>query len=233
MAFVMNNRQELILDIIIKEYIETAAPVSSNFLVEKYQLDISSATVRNEMAELENNGYIMQPHTSAGRIPTVIAYQWFVDKIEPKKIPAKLADKLCFDSLSDETALKNLAKNLAEASGLAVFWAFHRHNLFYTGVSNFLSQPEFAQNNLIYDMAVIIDKLDEIINDSFDDFNYGPAIKLGADCLFGPFTASTVTKYKLGDHIGVFGIIGPLRQDYEKNWQLTNYIYEKISSLQN
>jgi len=226
----MNERQELILDIIIREYVETAMPVSSNFLVEKYKLDISSATVRNVMAELENDGLIMQPHTSAGRIPTELAYHWFVNKLEPKKIPSRLADKITIAIDLDEIALKNLAKNLAELSGLAVFCAFHRHNLYYTGISNLLSQPEFSQTKLVYDMSVIIDKLDEIINDSFDSFDFGPRITLGENCLFGPFTAGITTKYKLGNNVGVFGIIGPLRQDYEKNWQLINHIYEKITN---
>ena len=78
-------------------------------------------------------------------------------------------------------------------------------------------------------MSAIIDRLDEIINDSFEQFDYGAKISLGQDCLFGSFTASVVTKYKLGANVGVIGIIGPLRQDYEKNWQLINYLYEKIS----
>lgn len=225
----MNERQELILNIIIKEYIETAVPISSNLLVEKYKLDISSATVRNEMAELEASGYIMQPHTSSGRIPTEQAYLWFVEKLAPKKISSGLAAKISLAEELDELALKNLAKNLAELSGLAVFCAFHRHNLYYTGVSNLLSQPEFGQSKLVYDMSVIIDRLDEIINDSFEQFDYGAKISLGQDCLFGSFTASVTTKYKLGANVGVIGIIGPLRQDYEKNWQLINYLYEKIS----
>lgn len=225
----MNERQELILSIIIREYIETALPISSSLLVEKYKLDISSATVRNEMADLEANGYIMQPHTSSGRIPTEQAYLWFVEKLSPKKISSGLAAKIIIEEALDELALKNLAKNLAELSGLAVFCAFHRHNLYYTGVSNLLSQPEFGQSKLVYDMSVIIDRLDEIINDSFEEFDYGAKISLGQDCLFGSFTASVVTKYKLGANVGVIGIIGPLRQDYEKNWQLINYLYEKIS----
>ena len=225
----MNERQELILNIIIKEYIETAVPISSSLLVEKYKLDISSATVRNEMAELEASGYIMQPHTSSGRIPTEQAYLWFVERLAPKKISSGLAAKISLAEELDELALKNLAKNLAELSGLAVFCAFHRHNLYYTGVSNLLSQAEFTQSKLVYDMSVIIDRLDEIINDSFEQFDYGAKISLGQDCLFGSFTASVVTKYKLGANVGVIGIIGPLRQDYEKNWQLINYLYEKIS----
>jgi transcriptional regulator of heat shock response len=229
MAFVMNERQELILKIIVEEYIETAAPVSSSFLVEKYKLDISSATVRNEMAELELAGYIMQPHTSSGRIPTEQAYLWFVENLAPKKISNALASKLVVPEIWDELSLKALAKNLADISGLAVFCAFHRHNLYYTGISNLLSQPEFTQSKLVYDMSVIIDRLDDIINEAFDEFVEGPKISLGQDCLFGSFTASVTSKYRLKDHVGILGIIGPLRQDYEKNWQLINHLYEQIS----
>jgi heat-inducible transcriptional repressor len=206
-------------------------PVSSSLLVERHGLDISSATVRNEMAELELAGYIMQPHTSSGRIPTEQAYLWFVENLAPKKISSTTAQKLSVPQIWDEQSLKGLAKSLAEISGLAVFCAFHRHNLYYTGISNLLSQPEFGQTKLVYDMSVVIDRLDEIINEAFDEFVDGPRISIGQDCLFGSFTASVCSKYRLKDNVGVLGIIGPLRQDYEKNWQLINHVYEQISKV--
>ncbi|MBU4256930.1 DeoR family transcriptional regulator [Patescibacteria group bacterium] len=74
----MEKRKQLILYTIIKEHIKTGAPVGSGVLVDKYKLDISPATVRNEMAELENEGLITQPHTSAGRVPTEKAYSLFI-----------------------------------------------------------------------------------------------------------------------------------------------------------
>ena len=82
----MDIRQELILKTIIKEHVRTGAPVGSSFLVDKYKLDISAATVRNEMADLEEDGYIIQPHTSAGRVPTEKAYELYLETIEPKKL---------------------------------------------------------------------------------------------------------------------------------------------------
>src|SRR3989339_90566 len=82
----MDKRKELILKTIIKEYIRTALPIGSEGLVEKYNLDISSATVRNEMAGLEEAGYIAQPHTSAGRIPTEKAYNFYLENLSEKKL---------------------------------------------------------------------------------------------------------------------------------------------------
>ncbi len=77
----MNDRKKEILKAIIEEYIQTAEPVSSNAIVQKYNLDYSSATVRNEMAELEKNGYLDKPHTSAGRIPSAKGYRYYVDEL--------------------------------------------------------------------------------------------------------------------------------------------------------
>ena len=75
----LDTRKKAILFVAVQEYILTAEPVSSQRLVEKYQLGVSSATVRNELALLEDLGYLRQPHTSAGRIPTDIGYRFYVD----------------------------------------------------------------------------------------------------------------------------------------------------------
>jgi heat-inducible transcriptional repressor len=77
----LTERQETILSLIVREYIDSATPVSSKALVEKYPLGISSATVRNEMAALTEKGYLRQPHTSAGREPTEASYRYFVQRL--------------------------------------------------------------------------------------------------------------------------------------------------------
>ncbi|MCU0511052.1 MAG: heat-inducible transcriptional repressor HrcA [Anaerolineae bacterium] len=74
----LTRRQQDLLALIVRTYTENPRPVSSQTLIEKHELDISSATVRNEMVRLEEMGYIVQPHTSAGRIPTTLGYRYFV-----------------------------------------------------------------------------------------------------------------------------------------------------------
>lgn len=77
----LSERQKLILALVIRDYIEAAQPVGSNHLVETYGLRMSSATVRNEMVALTEMGYLRQPHTSAGRVPTEEGYRYFVRQL--------------------------------------------------------------------------------------------------------------------------------------------------------
>lgn len=99
----LDERKKEILQAVIDEYINTAEPVSSATLVKKYGLDYSSATVRNELAELENIGYLDKPHTSAGRVPSEKGYRFYVDELlneedisieEIKYIQSKLSTKV-------------------------------------------------------------------------------------------------------------------------------------------
>ena len=97
----LDNRKEKILKSLIDEYIETADPVSSAGLISKYPLNISSATVRNEMLELEKMGYLEKPYSSSGRVPSKMGYRYYVDK-------------LIFDEKLSSSDLKLIRKNLGQ-----------------------------------------------------------------------------------------------------------------------
>lgn len=99
----MDERKKKILQAVIDEYVNTAEPVSSSALVEKYNLKYSSATVRNELADLEKNGYLDKTHTSSGRVPSEKGYRFYVDELvkdddisleEMKYIQSKLDSKV-------------------------------------------------------------------------------------------------------------------------------------------
>ena len=81
MITVLTERQKKILQLVIDDYIETAEPVGSRTIARKYNLGISPATIRNEMSDLELLGFLEQPHTSAGRIPSAAAYRLYVDSL--------------------------------------------------------------------------------------------------------------------------------------------------------
>jgi heat-inducible transcriptional repressor len=84
----LTERQQNILRLIVQEYIKTAAPVGSKTIATEYNLGVSAATVRNEMAQLEELGYLSHPHTSAGRVPTELGYRYFVEKLmEQTELP--------------------------------------------------------------------------------------------------------------------------------------------------
>jgi heat-inducible transcriptional repressor len=99
----LGKRKAYILATVVYEYIATAEPVGSQSLTQKYNLGISSATVRNEMAELEAGGYLVQPHTSAGRIPSDAGYRTYVDRLmEPEELPEEERRRI-HDELGDAT----------------------------------------------------------------------------------------------------------------------------------
>ncbi len=77
----LDDRKKQVLQAIIEEYINTAEPVSSNSILQKYDLDCSSATIRNDMAELEKIGFLDKPHTSSGRVPSAKGYRFYVDEL--------------------------------------------------------------------------------------------------------------------------------------------------------
>ena len=225
----ISERQEKILLALIKEYVKTAQPLSSSFLVEKYNLGISSATARNDMAELEEGGYIFQPHTSAGRIPTDKAYTYYVENyLLNKEGDFKASKSLADLKFSSEDDFKKTAKAIAEISKNAVFWAFHKNDLYYTGVSNLFIQPEFKASEVVCDISVIIDRMEEIIAGIFDGLKMGEQVFIGPNNPFGNFLSSVVLKYNREGKTGVIGLLGPMRMDYERNLDLIRFLKSKL-----
>ncbi|MBI5708076.1 MAG: heat-inducible transcription repressor HrcA [Armatimonadetes bacterium] len=84
----LQPRQRILLRAVILEYIDTAEPIASEQLVHRFDLGVSSATVRNEMAEMAHRGFLEQPHTSAGRIPSDLGYRYFVDRLIQSSAPS-------------------------------------------------------------------------------------------------------------------------------------------------
>lgn len=232
----MDKRKQTILNTIIKEHIKTGMPVGSGVIVEKYKLDISPATARNEMADLEELGYIIQPHTSAGRVPTEKAYKFYLENSVlgrengcRKKIKIDMGGLGKVLEEKNEKTFKESAKLISEFTGNAVFWAFHRNNLYYTGISKLFSQPEFSHMEMVHDISAIIDHIDEIIDKIFEKINYGVNVLIGRENPFGDLCSTILVKYKHEDRIGVFGILGPMRMNYEKNLALVEFINNKLS----
>src|SRR3989344_6748217 len=119
----MTERQQQLLQKIIKDFVQTAQPVSSKSLENSGFLGVSSATIRGEMNELERAGYLEQPHTSAGRVPTDKAYRYYVDKVvkkEPLDITTrdkkKIAETISETPQEPRAVNRSIAEVLSELS---------------------------------------------------------------------------------------------------------------------
>ncbi len=225
----MNQRQAKLLKDIVENHIEQAQPVGSKLLAGRFQL--SSATIRNEMAELEKEGFIYQPHTSAGRVPTEKGYKYYLenfldtDKVLPKRI-SDFLDRFRGEA-EGELLVKRLAKALAKISKNAVIVGFGPWDVYYTGLSNLFAQPEFSEVDLVREFSQIVDHLDEVMADIFAQVE-GLHIYVGSDNPFGSYCSLVINEFFARQDRGVIGILGPMRMDYQKNYSLLNYIRQLI-----
>ncbi len=160
----LDERKRTILFAIIKTYLETGEPVGSRTISKFTNLNLSSATIRNEMSDLEEMGYIIQPHTSAGRIPSDKGYRFYVDQLmadkerevdEMKEILIEKADKM-------EQMLKTAARSLAVNTNYATMISapqIHRNKL------KFIQLSRMDQNKIV---AVIVVEGNIIKNEIID-----------------------------------------------------------------
>lgn len=217
----MQERKEQLLKLIIENYIETAEPVGSQFLIEEAGLEMSGATVRNEMRELEEAGYLMHPHTSAGRIPTEAGYRYYIEQFlhEPKP---KKAEMTRLKSASKRDGLKGMGKEIADMTENAVIIVMSPDSVYYTGISYLFTQPEFHNYAQAVLMSQMFDDCEEHIEDLYalagDDrvqALIGTENPLGTSC--GAIVAR-LSKREL------VVMIGPLRMDYELGMRIAKTI---------
>lgn len=224
----MDSRKHNLLKAIVEEYIKTAAPVGSTLIAEKYFPDLSSATIRNEMAQLEDEGMIFQPHTSAGRMPTSAGLKEYASELGGD-LDDGIAD-LWNEKVDSREDLKSLAKSVAESSGDAVIVAFGPLDVYYTGLSNLFSQPEFNNFKLVCSMSQVIDGLDKAIAKHFHQIDKEIKILIGEDNPFGDMASTVMFKTSFNSSEIVMGILGLLRMDYKKNISLAKQANKLINN---
>jgi transcriptional regulator of heat shock response len=217
----MDDRRQRILRAIIEEYVRTAEPVGSKYLCENCGFDVSSATVRNEMMVLEDEGYLRSPHASAGRVPTEKAYEFYLRNFVPSKHANRGGAKLrqsMVGAFDGEDALRSLAKKLVDLSGETAIVAFDPRRSFYTGVANLFQKPEFRDLEVLRNLSSIVDRFDDVAGEIFDSISSEPQVMIGKENPFGEDMAAILVKYQLPNKVtGFLGLLGPLRMDYEKN----------------
>lgn len=219
---------------IIEEYTQTANAVGSKILVEKYKIDASSATIRNDMAHLEKEGYLHQPHISAGRIPTDKGYRYFVeslmkDKELTKKEQMRLQEELLKLKAKNTRLSRTTAKLLSGISGnLAVSGVLEEGDFYDFGMSELLEQPEFKELDEVCKLAETLDYVDEMFEKIIRDIPEGETrIFIGEENPVKEISGCSmiVSPYKLkSGEKGVLALIGPKRMKYAKNKSLIEYV---------
>jgi heat-inducible transcriptional repressor len=221
---VITERQQEILNKIVEEYINSAEPVSSQLLEKKYDFGICPATIRIEMQKLTDAGFIFQPHTSAGRIPTDKGYRFFVDDLLEKGLSEKNYYSKIEDWFEGEIKdtvkfIQSLTKNLASfSSNLALGYLFRKKILWKEGWEDVLQEPEFRERKLIYNFATLLKNFEEEIEEF--EINSGIKIYIGKEIPFPKakdFSTIISRCHFPNEEEGILAIMGPKRMTYEKN----------------
>jgi transcriptional regulator of heat shock response len=230
----LSLRQQKILAAIVKEYSETAAPVGSKELGNKYSFKESSATIRNEMKVLEKAGFINQPHKSAGRVPTDSGYRFFVNELMRRFEISEKERKLLREELSKikhahEQLGHSISHLIAQVSGQAAFTLLP-NNASSSGLSYIVGEPEMGDRASVKSIAELFDNLDKYAPKLLKQGETQTFIG-GESPLPVPKDLSLVVssvKFK-GNKKGVIGILGPKRMAYAKNMSLLEYLSKLIS----
>lgn len=170
----LSERKKKILQLVVSDYIETAVPISSKSLTEKHLTNLSSATVRSELAALEELGYLSQPHTSAGRIPSNEAYKLYVSDLMVKEnlSPAELdyVKEIFLQNTNDvEQVIKQTAKIISDLTNLtSLAVASHDDQETIENIKLFRFKPDGALLIIVTQTKLLKDSVIEIPKDMSD-----------------------------------------------------------------
>lgn len=222
----MSSRRLEILRAIVDEYVATQEPVGSKAIAERHGLGISPATIRNEMAVLEDEGLITQPHTSAGRIPTDLGYRVFVDKLATVK-PLSPAERRAIETFLDEAnnleqLMRRSAKLLADITKQVAVITYPiigentgSEKMAISGTANLARSGE----DLGLTLSPILEALEEqvVLMRLLDEANSTVHVRIGREQIETNLQTTSLVSVGYGANsaqLGAVAVLGPTRMDY-------------------
>ncbi|KKR15127.1 MAG: Transcriptional regulator of heat shock protein [Candidatus Levybacteria bacterium GW2011_GWA1_39_32] len=238
----LSARQTQILKALIDEYIETAVPVGSENLDKKYNLGVSPATIRNEMVALTKGGYLRQPHTSSGRIPSPVAMKFYIDQLMEEK-QMSLADEVkakeeIRDSKDDlDKLLDEATRGLAQRTKSVALAATDDGRVWHAGYANIFANPEFSDMGICSGLFSFFEEAQSIqelffqrgdLTDPFDVL-FGEELSWPELNSVGIVTAHFNAKGKKG----ALGVVGPIRLSYSTIVPMVRYFSNMVEEAAN
>lgn len=232
----MDRKQE-VLKAIIKHFVSTAEPVGSQTILVSYKFNVSPATIRNDMASLEKEGLIYQPHTSAGRIPTDSGYRLFLDEMADYEASRKKAVAVLkqvtqqYKTEKIKSKIYDAVELIARATENVSFATLPNSRTFYLGLANVLRQPEFLNDSVRASQVIeVLEKHDRFVNILYE-LEIDETVKsfIGKENIMEQIQSCglIVSQYNVEGFKGFIGILGPTRMNYPFN----QMIIEEVKKL--
>lgn len=235
----LTARQVQILRAIIEEFIGTAEPVGSDTIDKKYQIGVSPATIRNEMVELTDKGYLGKPHSSAGRTPTPMAMKLYVNELMKERelsvadeVSAK--EKMWKSRDEVELLMYEATKVLAERSHALGLAMSDERRLYHAGYANLLQMPEFYDIDVMRQVLKLIEEV-SLMEEIFDFGNSENPIHVVYGAELGNRHLQPIgliyTTVELDNHTFQLGVLGSSRFDYPYIIPMLKYFRGLIREL--
>jgi len=232
----MTDRQQKILSAVVEQYAEVASPVGSSLLAKAF--NVSSATIRAEMAELERLGFIHQPHTSAGRVPTDRGYRYYVNNLN-ENTALSLAERRGEKALAarvqnagaPERMIRNAVDTLVELThnlGLATIG----NQLYISGLSNLFGQPEFINGMQVQQVAQLLDNLEPWLREAAP--NEPLSVYIGQENPIGRSAGCSLIISRFRSPFSdrsYIGTLGPTRQSYRDVMNLVTRAGQELEEV--
>lgn len=235
----LTDRQIQIIKIIVEEFTETAQAVGSVTLENKYRLGVSPATLRNEMAFLEEKGFLTQPHTSSGRIPTPMAIKFYVNELMKEK-NLSVAEEVSVKSrvwdhrFNRDDLLREATKVLSERTKALCVAATDEGQSYHAGYANIFNSIEFENLAITKEIFYLLDQQQRLMDIFGRAAGNTPIHILVGDemgiSIFQPVSC-VFADLRIGDRHGSLGIIGPSRQEYDRNIPLVRYVANLVNQI--
>ncbi|MDR0885111.1 MAG: heat-inducible transcriptional repressor HrcA [Clostridiales Family XIII bacterium] len=235
----LTERKLKILQAIVTDFINTAEPVGSRTLAKRYELGVSPATIRNEMSDLEEMGFLTHPHASAGRVPSDKAYRMYVnnlmDKYElPTEEKTRISNQMNTGISELKTAIRHASEMLSELTNLTSFATYEDRSeidLILEGMTRIFAQPEFNSIDRAKNFLQMVDDRDHLTK-ALSTRDEGVSITIGEENsteIMADSAVITATYHIDGRYVGKLGVIGPTRMNYSEVMTLVEYLSNNLN----
>jgi transcriptional regulator of heat shock response len=220
----LGEREATVLRLVVNDYIRTGEPVGSAAVARRHRLPVSAATVRNDMAALEEHGYLNHPHTSAGRIPTDAGYRFYVDAIPrwPRLRDTKrraIDDFFGAPATDPDEVVRGTAVLLSRLTHYgAVAQPPGSPHVILGGAANIASEEAFERRETVRQLLELLEQEEEMLRLLHSLSEEGEVgVRIGGENPFAAMREASVvvSSYRRGpDRVGVIAVIGPTRMEY-------------------
>lgn len=235
----LTERQTQILKATVDDYVETGGPVGSTNLVEKYNLNCSPATVRNEMVRLTEQGFLQKPHTSAGRAPTSMGLRLYISRLMKEvEVPilqeVAIRQRLWQERFEFEKLLRQASLALADITSHLSLAVSNEGHVAHAGSVNILEYTEFFDIEVTRSVLNLLDHhdlLQELFAKAVSDA--GVHILIGEETSLSNFEPCGVvfSRFDSGKHSGTIGILGPARMKFAKIVPVIRYFGQLLGEV--